>query len=388
MAVVCHSVPPYRQHLHRRIADEEPRVRLLTINTHHDATRNWQLPDAEKIGLVDLTGGDTMAATRGLRGWWPEWKRGGRIIETLRREGVRAVVMNGYNDAGRRRAIRWCRKNQVPCFLWGDGNIASERLKTGPAQALKKWLIPPIVRQVTGCFACGRLGKELWQSYGAPADRVFISPYEPDYRLIQDLAEEQIDAVRAKHGLQANRRRLVFSGRLTQVKRVDLLIDAFVRLADVRPEWDLLLVGDGELRDELLAAVPERLKPRVTCTGFLSDQQEVSTLYRASDVLVLPSTYEPWALVINEAAAAGLAMVATDVVGAAAELIVDGKNGRIVPAGDGEALREAIADVTDPANTDRMKQASAEVLADWRRRGDPVEGLREALRFVGVLPTS
>ncbi|MEM9185022.1 MAG: glycosyltransferase family 4 protein [Planctomycetota bacterium] len=385
IAVVCHTVPPYRAHLHRRIAGEEPRLRLITVNTHNDASRNWPIEAGNDIGLVDLTRGDTMMSNRGPFGWLAEWRRGGEIIELLKREGVRAVVMNGYNDAGRRRVIRWCQAAAVPCFLWGDSNLASDRRRTGINQRIKRWLVPRMVRLCTGCFACGSLGKQFWEFYGADPAAVFISPYEPDYRLIWDLTDEEVADAARRHGLAEGRRRLVFSGRLTGVKRVDLLVDAFVALADDRPDWDLLLIGDGELREELLGRVPDRLRPRTRCTGFLSDQQEVSRLYRASDVLVLPSTFEPWALVINEAAAAGMAMVATDVVGAAAELIVNGTNGYVVPADDGDALRKAIARVTDDANTDRMKAASAEVLEDWRRRGDPVEGLREALRFAGVL---
>ena len=102
--------------------------------------------------------------------------------------------------------------------------------------------------------------------------------------------------------------------------------------------------------------------------------------------LALPSDVEPWAVVINEAAAAGLASIASDVVGAAAELVRDGVNGRVFPAGDRSALIVALRDVTDPANADRMKAASALVLADWRRRADPVAGLRGALQSTGVLP--
>ena len=100
---------------------------------------------------------------------------------------------------------------------------------------------------------------------------------------------------------------------------------------------------------------------------------------------VLPSNYEPWGLVINEAAAAGLAIVASDVVGAAAELVQDGVNGRLFPIRDHEALTTALLDVTAPDRIDAMRASSAAVLADWRTRGDPVSGLRRALKFVGVI---
>ena len=149
----------------------------------------------------------------------------------------------------------------------------------------------------------------------------------------------------------------------------------------------MLVIGDGPLRDSLRARVPAGLKNRVTWTGFLDEQQTVGALYRASDVLVLPSDQEPWALVINEAAAAGLAIVSSNVVGAAAELVRDGVNGRLFPPGDLKALTDALLDVTDASRIAALKAASAGILADWRRRGDPVLGLRQAMTCSGLLPS-
>jgi glycosyltransferase involved in cell wall biosynthesis len=215
---------------------------------------------------------------------------------------------------------------------------------------------------------------------------VFFFPYEPDYALVSRVSEESLAAVRERFNLNPGRRRIVYSGRLMPFKRVDLLIDAFAAIAPDRPDWDLLIVGDGPERERLAARLPADLAPRVTWTGFLDDQRAVGAIYRLSDVLVLPSDFEPWAVVINEAAAAGLAIVASDVVGAAAELVRDGVNGHVFPPGDVAALETALRDVTAADRIDAMKAASAEVLADWRRRGDPVAGLRRALRWAGVLP--
>jgi glycosyltransferase involved in cell wall biosynthesis len=105
----------------------------------------------------------------------------------------------------------------------------------------------------------------------------------------------------------------------------------------------------------------------------------VSAIYRASDVLVLPSDYEPWALVINEAAAAGMAIVSSNVVGAAAELVRENVNGKLFAPGDLHGLINSLLEITDAGVTDRMKATSAQVLTDWRQRGDPVDGLRQAL---------
>ena len=88
---------------------------------------------------------------------------------------------------------------------------------------------------------------------------------------------------------------------------------------------------------------------------------------------------------INEAAAAGLAIISSNVVGAAAELVRDGVNGKLFPPGNAVELRQAILEVTDPVNIDRLKAGSAGVLQDWRAQGDPVAGLAAALRAVNVI---
>jgi glycosyltransferase involved in cell wall biosynthesis len=147
----------------------------------------------------------------------------------------------------------------------------------------------------------------------------------------------------------------------------------------------LVIAGDGPLRQSLQALIPAEFTPRISWTGFIDDQATLSAIYRLSDILVLPSDYEPWALVINEAAAANLAIVSSSVVGAAAELVQDGVNGRLFPKGDLAKLSQCLLEVTDPRRIEKLKSASRQVLQQWRIRGDPVHGLRQALQSAGTI---
>ncbi len=121
---------------------------------------------------------------------------------------------------------------------------------------------------------------------------------------------------------------------------------------------------------------PDRLRDRVIWGGHVSDAATLAAIYRATDLLVLPSDHEPWALVINEAAAAGLAIVSSNVPGASAELVRDGRNGHIFPAGDVAALADCLRDATRSDKIDAMKSESPRILAEWRQTGDPIQGLR------------
>jgi glycosyltransferase involved in cell wall biosynthesis len=107
--------------------------------------------------------------------------------------------------------------------------------------------------------------------------------------------------------------------------------------------------------------------------------------YHACDVLVHPSEYEPWALVINEAVACELPVIATSVVGAAVELVRHRENGLIVPPRSVEAMADAIWEITRTDRYLEMKASCLPILDGWRRAADPVQAVRDALRHFGLI---
>jgi glycosyltransferase involved in cell wall biosynthesis len=361
-----------------------PEVRLWSLYTHEVGSSAWVEPPPQEIRPVQFGPGESVAAQDRASRAPHEWRKGGRIIDWMRGQNVRGVVMLGYNDAGRLRIIRWCARHGVPCLLFGDSNIHGDTAR-GAKALFKKALLPRVLSRCCAVLPCGRLGREYFEKYGGDARRMFFFPYEPDYELIRALPPEHIDHVRHRLGLRPDRRRIVFSGRLVRNKRPDLAVDAFAAVAARRPDWDLVIAGEGVLRADLEARVPAALESRMIWTGFLADSADVSALYRLCDVMMLPSDYEPWALVINEAAAADMAIVSSSVVGASYELVRDGVNGAVFPPGDLPAATDALLAVTDPRRIEALKAGSRAVLEDWRRSGDPVQGLRAALRHCGVL---
>jgi glycosyltransferase involved in cell wall biosynthesis len=391
VAIIANLLPPYRVHLHQRIAREmDGEIVMHTVCTHEVDKLHRYAPPPD-INAISFGPGHSFIRQLKLRYALSEWLKGGQIIRWLRRNNIKAVVLLGYNDAGRIRILRWCRQRSLPCLLFGDSNIRGDRA-TGAKAVIKRLLVGWIVHNVTALMVCGRLGRQYWEKYGGDRSRIFEFPYEPDYDLIQQLSTEKIDQVRARFNFAPGRRRIVFSGRFVEEKQPQLLLEAFASIAAQRPQWDLVMLGAADPSSAghkpMLLRVSAEIKERVLFTGFLEEQWMVGAIYRASDVLCLPSVYEPWALVINEAVAAGMAIVATDVVGAAAELVLDGVNGRVIPPSNRRLLTEALLDVTASDRIDAMRAASASILADWRERGDPVNGLRQALKFAKVIEVS
>jgi len=383
LGIVLNGFTPYNLHHCQRIAREIPEFELHCVFTFLD--EQWNVDVPPEIHLAHF-GNRNSRTRRNWDGWRLEDVRTGRqVFEHFRRHRVKAVVHAGYSSLLHLRVISLLHRAGVPIFFRSDSNIFGDRDRGRLRAWLKRRLVRWVLRRCDGVMPMGEYGIQYFEKYGADRNHCFLVPHEPEYGLFEAVDATELLAFRRRHGLRDDRRYLLSCCRLVPVKRVDLLIDAFKSIADRRPDWDLLLVGEGPLRKELEARVPAHLSTRVHWLGFCQVDQ-VRLAFHASDVFVLPSDYEPWAVVINEAAAARLVTVASSVVGAAHELVRDRVNGRIFQAGRLGELTGALLEVTDPESYAQYRQQVGPVLDAWRKTGDPVEGVRSALRSVGLLP--
>jgi glycosyltransferase involved in cell wall biosynthesis len=363
IAIISPVPTPYRIHFHKRIAAELP-VKLHSLFTHSDAVSGpaqWRMTLPPEIGAVGFDG-DML--TSNTRDWARQWRLFRRITAFLVANDIRLIILDGYADLTRMLLLRWAKKRGVPLFLRGDSNIHDDRGLPFPKKCAKKAVVGWAIRQAAGIMPMGSCGQAYFDAYGGKGKPSFLCPYEPDYGTV--FAAPAAD----------RRKRFLYCGRLVPQKRVDIALDAFASIAQACPDWDLLIAGDGPLRGGLEARVPAPLRGRIQFLGFLQTAETVRA-YQSSDCLLLPSEREPWAVVINEACAAGLAIVCTDVVGAAAELVEDGVNGFKVRPGDAGAFAAAMGKVA--GNHAAMKHSSQAVLEKWRSKADPVNAVRQAL---------
>lgn len=357
---------------------------LKTVVTHENRDDRWGYnPPADLTPVLFGPGEDAVQQGR-LKFVLHEWQKGGQIIRWIKRRNVRAVVICGYNDAGRVRLLSWCRRHRIACFISGDANVQIDHPKW-LKRLFKHLVVGQIIKKATAVLPCGRNGEDFFTRYGARKENIFWFPYEPDFKEIQDLDQSVLVDVQKRFGLSPGRRRMVFSGRLIDWKHPELALSAFCEIADERPEWDLVFIGDGPMLESIRSRVPESLRSRIIFLGFLSEQRVISALYRCSDLLIHPADREQWALVVLEAVAAGMALVTDRTVGAAREFVLDHINGRTFPSANVAQIVECLREVTAPANIDTMKAESLNVLRDWQQHFDPVRGLRQALQHAGVL---
>jgi N-acetyl-alpha-D-glucosaminyl L-malate synthase BshA len=183
------------------------------------------------------------------------------------------------------------------------------------------------------------------------ADRVIaVSEFLRREALALGASEEKTRAIYAGveprpgmvKGVTAQGKRILFIGALVRQKGADLLIRAFKKVAEKHEDAELLLVGDGGERRNL-QGLSRALGVRVQFRGYVD---KIDGVLRRSALLVLPSREEGFGLVLLEAMAAGVPVVATR-VGGIPEVVVSGENGLLVGKEDVDALAEAIIKVLE-----------------------------------------
>lgn len=175
---------------------------------------------------------------------------------------------------------------------------------------------------------------------------------------------------------------LLFVGRLSAEKRVDVLLDAFARLGAAMPGARLVLAGEGPSRADFEARAPAG-------TTFLGELHgdDLATLYASADAFCFPSTTDTFGQVILEAAASGLPAAAA-AAGGALELVHDGRTGLLAPPDDPIALAAAIRELsTFPERRRRFGQAARAAALDrtWQRSFDELTHAYELVTGTAVL---
>jgi len=300
---------------------------------------------------LDLTGGHPhQYMTRGARPGVRARATGHlRLASFIRRCDV--VVVHGYASALNASAVLACQLLSVPYLLRTDTSYRADH----PVLSPRHWWPKLVGARSAGALAIGRRNAEAQTRLGCP--RVFSAPFAVDVSRYRTVASEvrsrPVDA-RVSIGLPGNGPVVAFAGKFHDAKRPMDLIRA-MRLLPTPAH--LLMIGDGVQRSRLEAAAAGF---PVTFTGFLN-QSEMPAALACADVLVLPSSYEPWGLVVNEAMASGCVPVASQAVGAAPDL-VEGL-GETFPAGDVDALALAIGRGLETARRPDTQQRLAERLA-------------------------
>jgi glycosyltransferase involved in cell wall biosynthesis len=313
----------------------------------------------------------------------------------LNNPGLGKLIREGKFDAvlcfvGYVRASFWIARRAAKAastaFLFGtDAHSLSPRDGKTWKVWFKRAFWPFLFRQADQLIAPSTGTVEMMKSLGIPAERINLTPYSVDNAWWKaESAKVNRAAVRAQWGATSEQPVILFCAKLQPWKRPMDLLDAFADAA--LPEPLLIFAGGGPQRAELETAAANRgIRQRVKFLGFVN-QTQLPALYSAADVMVLPSSYEPFAVVVNEAMCCGCPVIVSDQAGAARDLIAPVRPDFVFPVGNTQALAQALqsafADREKLRDTGRRGFAYVESHSPERLVAATLEAIRKAVQVV------
>lgn len=349
------SIPsPYQVELFDEIT-RGGSIHLKIIYLHHkDREHPWQSPVMDHDSCVI----DASPAS-----WCNAWKWC---------QSADLIVFNYYTHPFPFLAMR-CRAIQdLPWVFWGERPGAWS--STEYTRWIRRKLLSPVRNRGVPIWGVGQFALEGYRRDWGEKHRYVNFPYFSNLERFANQPPQREKRTRV----------ILYSGLFNHRKNVLGLAREFLACSQDHPEARLWLLGSGPLE----ATLRKMLLPVADKVKWLGFQpwQDLPSIYAKADLLCHPSHYDGWALVIVEALASGLPVIATRSTGAACEFIKDEINGWLVPTRDGEALQKSLRQALSltPEKMTMMSAAARASMADHRLQkgaGRFIDAVHDALRF-------
>ncbi|MCS3937292.1 glycosyltransferase involved in cell wall biosynthesis [Salinibacter ruber] len=341
-------------------------ARLRALSEHHAVTAvelsgeninyTWDPVDASGLHHVQLFDMNHRTA------------RPRRLRRTLRqaldRDAPDVIAVPGWWDPGALLGIEWAHDRGVPVVLMSDSTRHD-----APRVWWHEWPKKRVVGLCQSGFVAGRRHEAYLSELRLSPARI-VQGYD-----VVDNAHFSEGADRSRngqavpseeHGFPAHY--FLSCARFVEKKNLPMLVRAYARYRDQisTTGWPLVIVGDGPQRDAIDAEVQRLdLREHVYFPGF-KQYDELPAYYGRADAFILPSKYEQWGLVVNEAMAAGLPVLVSERCGCAPDLVAEGENGwTFAPDAPGELAQLMTRISEENIDCTALGQASRERIQAW-----------------------
>lgn len=314
LAVVANMPSHHQVDLFNALADCGMQVKVFYLRTITPG-RQWRTQRAIKhdhVFVPEYRVGSHVYFNFGLLRKWEAFQPDISLITQYASVGMQVLM---YSDSLRRRP--WVFWSERPGVEWSELPI----LTSEPFRRLFRAVaLVPVARWPAAIWPIGRGALTYFLRFAKCQCEMF--PYYSNLAAFR----------RIERGRLGGTVRFLFVGKLIVRKGIDIVCNAADLLAEANENFELEIVGDGELREQV-AWLVKRWPGRVRWSGFV-ELDEVPSHYERSDVLLCPSRYDGWGMVIPQALAAGMPVISTRRAGAALEMITNGETGYLVEPGE------------------------------------------------------
>ncbi|SNS74198.1 Glycosyltransferase involved in cell wall bisynthesis [Noviherbaspirillum humi] len=304
VALVSNELPPYRIPFFEALGKVSGIVFQAILCSQREPNRHWELP---RLGFDHVFLKERVT------------ERNGRyihnnpdVIAALRRFRPGVIVTGGFNPT-HLYAFAYAAMKGVPHVPWTDGTLVSEQRLHKLHRSIRKF----VYQRSAAFIASSDSGIRLFESYGIAEDRCYKSCLCVDngHFAPPPGVKKQYD--------------FLFCGRIEPVKNPLFALEVALKTArQLGRRVSMLVVGTGAQEEELrraAAACSDQVK--VDYQGFTA-HENLPSIYHSARIFMLPSLWEPWGVVVNEACASGVPVIVSPHAGAN-ELVDQGRNGYI-----------------------------------------------------------
>lgn len=356
IAVLFHRIGPYHR---ARLAAAGQRGKLMAIElSGSDETYAWDLLEgADGFQRVTVFPGKDVD-------FEPPLMVRDQLWRTLTKHNPSVLLVAGWSASWALAAIQWAADNKRPVVMLSASTEQDE-----VRSAWKEMIKRRVVRLCGAALVGGTPHVDYLTNLGMPKERIFTGYDTVDNACFTDGAEQaRQDAKRLRSELSLPQHYFMTTSRFIEKKNIPCLLKAYsiYRRQTNSDAWGLVLLGDGQLRDDYFRCCQELgLGQSVIFSGF-KQYHELPIYYGLADAYIQASTTEQWGLVVNEAMACGLPVIVSERCGCAVDLVKDGCNGFTFDPYDVHALAGLMCKLSENESMrETMGKESLNIIGRW-----------------------
>ncbi len=282
------------------------------------------------------------------------------LIAQIEQIKPQALLVFGWAYHSHLKALRYF-KNRIPVYFRGDSTLLDEQ--SGIKTMLRSVFLTWVYSHVDCAFYPGTNAKAYFKKFGLREEQLIFAPHAVDNNRFGHERSKEAEALRTRLNIAPGNTLILFAGKLEEKKNPLLLLEAFNRLN--AENCYLLFAGSGPLQETLERKAAHN--KHIRFIGF-QNQSYMPVLYQACDLFCLPSQGpgETWGLAVNEAMASRKAVLVSDKVGCAVDLVKGDYNGAVFQSNNLTSLINALQGLI--ASADRLKasgQNSERLIKAW-----------------------